>query len=143
MIEITSTDIKDGCDTLVFLKTGFIKWIIETDGGCEFTFKDGYSTFAMEAFDDVKIKLAADSYGGKWQENWIELLLEENGKQYRMLLNKYLISLIYRDEDLTKVETYIEGAMKCPVFHALNSYKDVKAQMEETYASARKKKNHV
>jgi hypothetical protein len=140
MIEFTSTEIKDGCDTAICIKQSFIKWIIESnDGVCEFLLKDGYASSVLETLDEIKAKLAADTYSGEWQLWWLELQMEENSKPYRILVNKDLVSLVYRDEDLTKVETYIEGAMKCPVFHALNSYKDVKAQMEYRFDSRRKK----
>lgn len=141
MIEFTSTEIIDGCDTSVCVKQGFIKLILEeSDGVCEVTLKDSYATCVRETLDEIKAKLAVDSLSGEWQVWWLDLQLEENGKKFRVLLNKELVSLFYHDGNITKVETYEDGAMKCPVFHALNAYEDVKAQMEYTYSVARRKK---
>lgn len=141
MIEIISTDILDDCKTPVFVRVDFIKWIVEeSDGAFEFSFNDGKVARVQETLDEIKAKLAADTLSGEWQVGWLELRLEENGKPYRILLHKALVSLFYRDGNVTKVETYEEGAMTCPVFHALNEYEDVKAQMQYTYSVARQKK---
>ena len=141
MVEFTSTQIQDGCDTAVCVKQGFIKWIIESnDGVCEFVLKDGYASNVRETLDEIKAKLAADTRCGEWQLWWLELQMEENGKPYRMLVNKDLVCDFYHDEDVTKVETYEKFAMECPVFHALNTYEDVKAQMEYDVFKHRRKR---
>lgn len=144
MVEFTSTQIQDGCDTAVCVKQGFIKWIIESnDGVCEFLLKDGYASNVRETLDEIKAKLAADTRSGEWQLWWLDLQMEENGKPYRILVNKDLICQFYHDGNVTNVETYIEGAMKCPIFPALNTYEDVKAQMEyDVFKHLRKKEKN-